>query len=522
MVIMVLSAETLLGKSPASQFLKTSFGQFASILQTKLGIPVLSICCPVGSSFRRSIMKEVIECYNPHTVVVDNATNKSTRAWPPLKKLTLEWCHSFVVEAESSCLVQLATWNLFKDNTHDGSENTIKTFDLNCVRKSVCEWRASSELLDILALGIGLIPGQTFQPEIQKLLLQTDDDSSNCVVTVPHMLLQFFSGTADASLLSLDELLSNASTRVDKSTNKSTQVPLIFRNGEGSESSALLAVSTLIRTLASTSSNHGAATWAESSMRMLDCNPNQVGQEQLMNYLNIGSLSPRVLVDLVLGHRAEHRREPYQWMEWLTHPDQCVGTCRGRGLFEHVARVSECASYCIYNSITCREFAYLQFFESLQQSSLNAVSSNQLAPLTSRTMWKTLVCGADVERFVLLSTEHRLLVGSLECGSTSDEVFNILQFRLVTEGQIHPVYLKPWIFRAERLLHNPFLSFDFVITMLRKYHLGASQNFDFVLGIVVRIYQNKQVWKETTMVAHAGREFWESLKRKHQCSMQDT
>ena len=528
LVVMIISVETLLGKSPASHFLNTAFGRFASILQTKLGIPVLSICC-VNSTAHRNIMREIIQCYQPHTVVVDNSHNQSTRAWPLPPIAISEWCHSLVVEANSSCLVELTTWKSFQDDIIDANKKNIKnnrkSFDLNCVQKSVGEWRASSELTDILALGIGLIPGQQWQPEVQNLLFQTDNEGgNNC--SVPPALLHFFNGTTDAVLLSLNELLSSASTRVDKSTDNHTQAPSNFCNSrEGSESSALFAVSTLIRTLTSASSNDSSSTskWTESTMRMLDCNPSQVGQEQLMNYLNLGSLSPRVLVDLMLGHRVKHRQEPYQWMEWLTHPDQCLGTTwRGTGLFEHVERgVSGCASYCIYNSISCREFDYMQFVESLQQTNLKAVSNQLLAPLTSKAMWKTFVCVGkyDANKDILtpLSTENHHLVGSLERSSTPDEVFNILQFRLVKEGQIHPVCLKTWIICAEQLLHNPFLSFHFVITMIRKYHFGASRNFDFLLSKVVHTYQNQREWKKINMVENGGREFWESMKRKYQC-----
>ena len=102
------------------------------------------------------------------------------------------------------------------------------------------------------------------------------------------------------------------------------------------------------------------------ALKMADCNPSHTGQEQVLAFIRVGSLSPRVLIDLVLGHRKE--QHPYgQWFQSIvasgttaTTWQQVKGVPWTVSSFEHNC---DCAKCIIFMHVTVREYTYFTFLQ---------------------------------------------------------------------------------------------------------------------------------------------------------------
>ena len=514
MIVIVVSPETLSGERPSNCFLKSALERFAFGCRNKLGVPVLPVCCnDKDVDSYRTTMKLLLQGFTPNTVVMDNTHNKRFRPWPPPTSRLSDWCHSDIVEVETLCLCSnnsLSSRSLSTSTTSTSTllPDSITDFDKKLVAPAVGKWRNSQSLLKLLSIGIGLTPGKVFQPHIQQTLLLPEtskmEDVScenvschQCQLKIPANLLgASCSSSSSIVLLSLNDLKEKQHFNGGKKIQKS------FNNQDGSESSALLAVARLVRALLPATT--GGRQQMEQFMRSLESNPSEIGQEQIMNFIRVGSLSKRTVIDLLLGHRSEafHCSAFYHWIDMLTTP---------RHITNLFTKSATCCGYIIYNSISVPEFNYFKFIDRYKSLHLN----NTSRPPKSHALWQALVEGSEVGINVVIPhvNQSRHYAGAIEKAQTSDRVFNCLQYRLISQGDMHPTLLISWISRMKTLLNNnSFQTFDLVMLMLRRYYLGAPCHIDVVMSGVVQAFNTTLSESESQLV---GRECWDALQQQY-------
>jgi hypothetical protein len=517
----------------AGIFQLSALESFGRILQSKFGIPVL-VASYSGFDHYRATMKKFIQSYKTHTVVVDNGVNSIARLWPPSVDELSKWCcQATVIDVYDSMLVE--------PSTVLPSNMTLRQFDGSIITAAANQWRKTNDLYTILGIGIGHVPPTDktlYQPNIQKILLGNElHDKKELIISVPSELMNEESQVVLLDLEDLSDASRNVSscTSSSSATTPSTNTPITTFNSivDGSESSALLAVSHLIQS--------NPANCAE--MKNLEINPSQIGQEQLMSYLHVGSLSPRVLVDLVLGFRTNHKQEPYEWFKWIVSLNRRKTYGMGKLSTFQNSSSKFLTENIIFHSVSKREYVFFL----LNQRILKDINTSTLHfPSFSMSLWQILLSNGELKNkccvrdgnigtedvpALSLSNRSYCYPGSLKDACTNDSAFNCLQNRLRHSGFIHSELLSPWIYRLQRLLtasasssitngstgiSESFVTFDFILKMLYRYMLGASNDFNIVLGYVItsmkNTYNEQQQQHFRTESERVGRPFWDTLR----------
>ena len=485
----------------------------------------------------------IIQSYKPHSIVLDNPNNQIIRTWPPPNHMLSEWCNTNIVEVDTSSFLPMVPMQQSVNTTTTPTKNiSLQHFDKHYIAPAVGRWRSSTTTYELFNIGIGLTPGTLFQPTIQQSLYVTksttnattnttnatnanhqnhnESNTNPFQLSIPSMLSEYIttSTTTNIIRLSLAEL--------QQRSIRYQQHQPIFNEKNGSESQALLAVARLLHSFPPISKT-------KPKNLILDCNPSKIGIENILNYLKVGSLSKRILIDLLLGHRKNpttHCTELYAWIEWLSvlQHQQCMATS-----FHQTSMVS---AYAIYHLISKYEYQLFQFKYHNPKYHLfqSKVRARSIVPRVQliQLLWETMTNGANNDAAQASSfsstsstsstSETRdpfCFAGALEQSHTQDSAFNSMQSRLRCEGQLHPLLFGCWVSRIKTLLRSTslqsssYVAFDFIVRMLDRYLLGGSNDFDVVLCHLVDILDTVQHFEigGQSEAAIIGRDVWEEM-----------